>query len=63
MTALILFPRVSHEVTALSENEVANTSTKDHSQEQPSIVCHCDQHEKVSIANLHHVEDRLEEVH
>ncbi len=63
MTALILFPRACHEVAALGENKVANTSTKDYSQEQPSIVCHCDQHEKVAIANLQHVENRLEDMH
>ncbi len=56
MTLFILFPEVSHEMPALSKDEVANPSTKDHSQKQPSIKCHHHQHEKVAIANLNHME-------
>lgn len=45
MTMLILFPEVSHEMPTLSKQEVANTSSKYDSQEEPSIESHHHQHE------------------
>ena len=60
---IILFPEVAHEMPALGKEEITNTSTKRHRQEQPSIECHYNQHQDVGITDLHYVEGRLDQMH
>lgn len=53
---LILFPEVSHEVTALGKEEIAHTSPEGDGEEEPTIVGHGHQHEEVGITHLHHMQ-------
>ena len=59
----ILFPEVTREVSALSKNKVAYTSTKADGEEKPAIECHDNKHEYVGIAHLDNVQDRLDHMH
>ena len=46
-----------HEVPRPGKQEIADSSPEADGQEQPAIVSHGDQHEKVSDADLDHVQD------
>ena len=56
----ILFPEVAGDMSTLGKDEVAHTSSKYDGEEEPAIVGHSHQHEEVAIADLHHMQDRLQ---
>ena len=59
---VLLLPKWRGEVTYSSKCKVANSSSHTHTQEQPSIVGHGQEHEDVAETHLHHVQNRLQAV-
>ena len=45
------------------KDEVAKARAKDDAEEEPDIVCHGNQHEKVGHSHLDDVQERLDDVH
>ena len=63
MAMFVLFSEVTQEVSALSKDKVAHTSSKADGEEEPAIERHDNQHEYVGIAHLDNVQDRLDHMH
>ena len=54
--------KVIKKVPGLGKQQISYSCPKAYSQEEPSIVCHRNQHEKKTQPNLDHVEGGLEEM-
>ena len=61
MTGIGLFFEAVY-VSELGKQQISYSCPKAYSQEEPSIVCHRNQHEKKTQPNLDHVEGGLEEM-
>ena len=46
----------------LGKQQVSQSCSKAYSQEEPSVECHCNQHEEETQPNLEHVERSLQEM-
>ena len=61
MTGIGVFFKAVY-VSELGKQQISYSCPKAYSQEEPPVVCHCNQHEKKTQPNLDHVEKTLEEM-